>query len=163
MGFHTSQRKAEGDEMKVYLAGPMSGYPRFNFPLFYSVTKFLREQGYEVVSPAELDDERQAKIAMASVTGEPGHQEWTWGDFLARDVKIIADGGIEGIILLPGWQRSRGARLEATLGLLHKNIRFLSYVNDGIFPGLHASSRDAVAYQLYVSFIEGAYVATDRG
>src|SRR5690606_6696291 len=79
--------------------------------------------GYDVVSPAELDDEETVKAAMASKDGAPGsgsaHGQ-TWGDFLARDVKLIADDGVTGIAFLPGWQKSKGAKLEAFVGVLAK-------------------------------------------
>jgi hypothetical protein len=103
---------------KYYLAGPMTGIPQFNFPLFYRVAGLLRQEGYLIVSPAELDDAEDAGAALQSATGDPKTAKRSWGDFLARDVKILADGGITGIVFLPGWEKSRGARLEATVGLL---------------------------------------------
>lgn len=50
--------------MKLYLAGPMSGYPGHNVPLFLSVGSALRARGYEVVIPCEehaADDSQTAK------------------------------------------------------------------------------------------------------
>jgi len=97
----------------------MTGYPQFNIPLFDRVTKALRERGYDVISPAELDDQGTRKAALASEDGAPGSGSTngeTWGDFLARDVKIIAD-QVDAVLLLPGWHRSRGARLEAFVAI----------------------------------------------
>lgn len=104
--------------MRVYLAGPMSGIPQFNFPAFYAAAQRLRGNGWDVVSPAEMDDAEDSGAALKSPDGDMRGAAKTWGDFLARDVKLIADGGIEGIVFLPGWWKSRGARLEATVGLL---------------------------------------------
>lgn len=132
--------------MKLYVAGPMTGIPQFNFPAFDAAAALLREHGYEVYSPAEMDDPETRRIAMLSPDGAPGSGSAngeTWGDFLARDVKLIADGGIEGIACLPGWDKSRGARLEtfvaflcglpifvlngegATRGLVHTSLGYL--------------------------------------
>lgn len=105
--------------MKVYVAGPMTGIPQFNFPAFDAAANDLRAVGHDVHSPAEMDDPATRAEAMASPDGAPGSGSAngeTWGDFLARDVKLIADGGIETIFVLPGWQKSRGARQETFTG-----------------------------------------------
>lgn len=116
-------------KMKWYLAGPMSGIPQFNIPLFDKATAALRAGGLDVISPAELDNEETRAAALASPDGSPGSGTTngeTWGDFLARDVKLVAD-EVGGIIFLPGWHRSRGARLEAFVGLLCGH-RFMQYM-----------------------------------
>ena len=109
-------------KLKWYLAGPMTGYDQQNFPMFDCVAKALRARGYNIVSPAELDSPEERAIALANARSAQ-----TWGDFLARDVKIIADQA-QGIIFLPGWQQSRGARLEATVGLLQPQFKFMQWL-----------------------------------
>lgn len=119
--------------MKIYLAGPMTGIPNFNFPKFDRVSAELRANGYEVVSPAELDSpEFRASVMADGITGNEKRLTGLWGDCLARDVKLIADDGIEAIFLLEDWNKSRGARLEATVGLLC-NLKFFLYADDGTY------------------------------
>ena len=104
-----------------YLAGPMTGHPQFNFPAFIEAAAALRDRGYLIVSPAELDadEDDTADRALASTDGnlENAGITHTWGDLLARDVKLITD-EVEGIVFLSGWEKSKGARLEAFVGLL---------------------------------------------
>lgn len=137
---------------RLYLAGPMSNLPQFNFPAFYAAAAALRAMGFEVVSPAELDDQEDKGVALTSANGNPADAKRSWGDFLARDVKLIADEGIEGIVFLPGWQKSRGARLEATVGLLQKNFEFFEYDegNTCVWP----LSTNQVAWDLYVQAVD---------
>lgn len=119
--------------MKVYIAGPMTGIPQFNVPLFDRVAAELRSMGYDVVSPAELDSPEMRAAALESKDGALAPLEQTtketWGQVLARDVRVLSDQGIEGIVLLPGWQKSRGATLESTVGLLN-GLKFYQYVGD---------------------------------
>jgi hypothetical protein len=121
---------------KVYLAGPMTGYPQFNFPAFDKVAAELRSMGdvFEVVSPAELDDPKSRAAALQSEWGDPAEYArltgLTWADFLSRDVKLIADGGFDSIVCLPGWERSRGARLETFVGHLC-GVRIFAYKDGG--------------------------------
>lgn len=123
--------------MKVYIAGPMTGVPQFNVPMFDRVARELRLQGYDVVSPAELDSPEMRAAALKSTDGalaplEEATKE-TWGEVLARDVRVLSDQGIEGIVLLPDWQKSRGANLEATVGLLNR-LRFFVYADGSLDP-----------------------------
>ena len=119
--------------MRLYLAGPMSGIPQFNFPAFISAAADLREIGYEIISPAELDDPATRDAALQSADGVIGsgspHGE-TWGDFLARDVKIVAD-EVDGIVFLENWHMSRGAKLEAFVALLSGKTEFYVFDSHG--------------------------------
>ncbi len=106
--------------IKWYLAGPMTGYPQFNIPLFDQVTALLRADGYTIVSPAERDTYETRLAALESQTGDHTDMTFkseTYGDMLARDMKILAD-EVDGIILLPGWAESNGAKTEAYIGLM---------------------------------------------
>lgn len=111
---------------KLYIAGPMTGLPQFNFPAFDALAKDLRHTMIDpfeppiVITPSELDDPAARAAALASPDGDPVEYArltgLSWGDFLSRDVKLIADGGFTGIVTLPNWQKSRGARLETFVG-----------------------------------------------
>jgi hypothetical protein len=99
----------------------MTGIRQFNIPAFERMTRRLRAAGFEVVSPVELDSEEIRNEALASTDGampacgKIGGE--TWGEILARDVIVVAD-QVDGIVVLPGWNRSRGARLETFVALL---------------------------------------------
>lgn len=114
--------------MKLYLSGPMSGKPAFNIPKFDAYAKALRSLGHEVVSPAELDDPAFRDLCLLCHTGSMDElrdlchavkiEPDSWGDLLARDVKLLADDGIEGIVVMDEWEDSRGALLETYVGRL---------------------------------------------
>ncbi len=55
--------------MKVYVAAPMSNVPQFNVPAIDAAANALRARGYEVVSPAELDDPKVRKRELESPDG----------------------------------------------------------------------------------------------
>ena len=102
--------------MKLYLVGPMSHIAQLNFPAFEEAAKALREDGYVVVSPHELDDEAHRAKAWACKTGEMEDLDQLWAECLARDLVTISTEGIDALVVLPDWQHSRGAALETFLG-----------------------------------------------
>lgn len=81
----------------LYLSGPMTGIPAFNFPAFHAAAANLRARGYTVVNPAELDEL------------QPG-ETLAWADYLRRDIRSLVE--CTRIAMLPNWEQSRGARLE---------------------------------------------------
>lgn len=117
--------------MKFYLAGPMTGLPQFNFPAFHAAAAALRADGHDVISPAEMDSPAVQAAAITSTDGSLDANGKiageTWGEILARDVRVIAD-TVDGVVFLPDWHKSRGARLEAFVALLSYKHQFGYYV-----------------------------------
>lgn len=104
---------------RVYVAGPMTNIAQFNFPRFDEVVDDLEVRGYDVVPPADLYDPKVRKQALASPDGSLGSvSACSWGDALAADVKMLADDGIDGVVLIEDWENSRGARLESFVAKL---------------------------------------------
>ena len=86
---------------RLYLAGPMSGIARHNFPFFHEVARRLRGEGYEVFNPAENQDGGVAQPRSF---------------YMRIDTPaLMASEAV--VLLLPGWQESRGASLEVWIAL----------------------------------------------
>ncbi len=92
--------------MRVYLAGPMRGIPKFNFPAFHKAAKKLRKQGYTVFSPAEKVSEKKI-LAMPSLQEDMAFRRKVF----AMDLTWICKHA-EAVALMPGWKKSKGARAE---------------------------------------------------
>jgi len=81
----------------VYVAGPMTGLKDFNYPAFNAAADQLRALGYQVENPADHGI-------------VPGAE---WADYMAYDLTRLGLCGM--IALLPGWERSEGAKLEVQI------------------------------------------------
>ena len=103
--------------MKIYLAGPMRGLPNFNFPAFDEAADALREAGNEVFSPADHDRSVNPDIEN-NPTGDEAlaPSDWTIRKALEADLTWICREA-EVIALLPGWEKSTGAKAEWALGV----------------------------------------------
>ena len=105
--------------MKIYLAGPMSGIPHFNYPAFNSAASFLREQGNEVFNPAEYDIKTYGKdISNPTGCAKIAASEHGFDRRAAHkaDLAWICDNA-DAIAMLPGWTNSSGARAENALAV----------------------------------------------
>ena len=102
----------------IYIAGPMLGLPESNYPQFENVARFLRSEGWDVCSPVEIGsvfgtaDELNANPTRLAVVMEA-----------ERDALRTS---CDAILLLPGWERSRGARAELTIAL-EKHLEIITF------------------------------------
>jgi len=86
---------------KIYIAGPMSNLPDFNYAEFQRAANVLSLAGYEVLNPADID-----KVFDIN----PGTDPQTWQWYMRKAIGMVLEA--EELVLLPGWQRSKGATLE---------------------------------------------------
>ncbi len=102
--------------MKIYLAGPMRGIPAFNFPAFYKAAAELRQQGHEVFSPAERDNQKHGTdISKGNATGDESVAAKEHGfnlrEALGDDLAWVC-AKADAVYALPGWKNSKGANAE---------------------------------------------------
>ena len=81
---------------RIYLSGPMTGLPGLNFAAFHAMSTNLRAGGHTVTNPAEIN-------------ADGG----TWNDCMRRDIAALMD--CDTVATLPGWENSKGARLEVLI------------------------------------------------
>ena len=90
--------------MFYYLSGKITDsspeQQALNMEVFFLVERELIARGFDVFNPARLEVEGKS---------------WEW--YLARDMKWIYENR-PALYMLPGWQESRGARLEYELAKL---------------------------------------------
>lgn len=104
--------------MRIYIAGPMRGYPDHNFPAFYDIENWLRAKGYETLNPARADDETGLPVGSIGVA-----------EALTRDAAMVASA--DAIYLLHGWEYSEGALVEWQLAkALHLQIFYQGGIED---------------------------------
>ncbi len=81
----------------LYLSGPMSGLPEYNYPAFFEAEDALLSQRYCVLNPARTNVPK----------GSP------WEEFMRDALRKMM--GADAVVVLPGWEASRGARVEVHL------------------------------------------------
>lgn len=81
----------------IYVAGPMTGLPDFNYPAFNAAAAQLRAMGHTVLNPAE----------------NPVPACGTWQGYMRMALAQLVQ--CECIVLLPGWAESKGALIERKL------------------------------------------------
>lgn len=98
--------------MKFYISGPISGYPNKNQPAFDEAAVKLRGLGHTVLNPFELD-----QVEPCNPTD--------WFANMRRDIKWIPQA--DGYLLLPGWEKSKGARVEVFIACA---LNIITYIFD---------------------------------
>lgn len=100
----------------IYIAGPMRGYPYFNFPEFFLAEHHLQESWETVLNPARDDSENGFpwRDCPHGTQLELNQHQFDLRATLKKDLCWICDHA-SAIALLPGWTNSAGARSEAQL------------------------------------------------
>jgi hypothetical protein len=96
----------------------MRGFPQWNFPAFDRNAEFLRDAGWEIISPAEVD--REIGFDETDETAI-----FTDADFevaIRRDYVALTES--DAIIFMPGWEKSTGAKLESDFANVLKLDRY---------------------------------------
>ena len=84
---------------RIYIAGPMSGLPDYNYPAFNAAAEQLRAAGWVVENPAENEPPACG----------------TWAGWMRLGIAQLIR--CDAVALLPGWSTSRGAMLEHYIAL----------------------------------------------
>lgn len=79
--------------MKVYISGGITGVPGY-LETFAAAEARLRANGHTPVNPTTIGI----------------NPTWTWADYMHAAINLQRE--CQGIYMLPGWTRSRGATIE---------------------------------------------------
>jgi hypothetical protein len=85
--------------MKIYISGPISNVPDGNFEAFKEAEKTITKKGHTAINPHTV---------CSRITG-------SWADYMRADIKAMMDA--DAILMLPDWDKSRGAALEMQLAM----------------------------------------------
>lgn len=98
--------------MRVYISGPMTGYKDYNYPAFHRVADEWRKLGHDVFCPAE---------------NFKGSTDLPWEFYMKEDLRLVMH--CDAIVMLHGWDLSRGALMEA---LVAKTCGLHMFTEEGI-------------------------------
>ena len=115
----------------IYLSGPMTGHPNYNYSTFNRWADDLRTEGHKVFNPAEAFN---------------GDQSLTWSEYMRHDIQQILQA--DEVRVLPQWQCSTGATLEVALAYgIGIPVRHLGGMD--VFSNL-GNAREAVDHTLMI-------------
>jgi len=92
----------------IYIAGPMTGYKDFNFAAFDKARNKLNDEGWTVISPADIDREN----GFDALKGDS--PELVTKEFMRKAMRADLDAlqKVDAIYMLTGWEDSKGASAE---------------------------------------------------
>lgn len=82
---------------KVYISGPITGYADYNKPAFMEAARIVSNAGFQPINPVYNGIEDDAP----------------WEEHLRADIPMLLM--CDCIVMLPGWEKSKGALLERVI------------------------------------------------
>lgn len=105
---------------KIYIAGPMTGLPDYNYPKFHKMEKLLYDIGFvNILNPAEIAG---------------GNTSYHYSYYIRESLKMIVRA--DAVVFLNGWENSKGANLELHAAKLmglkcwNENLDLLEFKKD---------------------------------
>ncbi len=103
---------------KVYISGPITGVENWQDNFLAAEKELLELSGdFVVVNPATLSKNLEKLFATLEKTPD-------YTDYMRKDIKELSY--CSAICLLPGWKRSKGARMEYRIAKI-LNMQILEY------------------------------------
>lgn len=102
----------EDNGLTIYIAGPMRGYPEHNFPAFFAAEEKWQGRGAvikKIYNPAKMDLDEGYDPNTVTDTRE--HLKGC----MRRDLNAILN--CDAVVMLPGWEKSEGAKVEHALAV----------------------------------------------
>lgn len=100
--------------MRIYVSGAITGLaPGVAREAFAEACRWLSAQGHDPLNPYDIPPWPGCACPGATDDQEPAGGKHEWGCYLRGDIAGML--GCDAIYLLPGWERSHGARLEMTV------------------------------------------------
>ncbi len=91
----------------IYLSGPMTGIKDFNKSEFEKIENLLRKKGYtKIYNPVKIGENLSKKTNKKL-------EEISYEKFILEDIKKLKKS--KTIVMLKGWQRSKGANIEIVI------------------------------------------------
>ena len=117
----------------LYIAGPMSGIPEFNWPAFNAVDDVLLGLGIETVNPARMDEYsvESGDLAHGDIATGKSVGAVSKAGFLKRDFHYMTT--CEGIVFLEGWAKSPGANCELLVAQMSGMSTWL-WIDGNLYP-----------------------------
>jgi hypothetical protein len=120
--------------MRVYLCGPMRGYPAWNAAAFDRYAAEWKLEGHTVLSPVARDRLQGLDPAVASreeLAAKSRDGVWM-RQVIAEDVEMICE--VDALAVLPGWETSIGATVEVALALFLRLPIYSAVSREEIYP-----------------------------
>lgn len=102
-----------GAQAIVYVAGPMTGIPEHNVPAFDAARDALQAEGFATITPPDVT--RQLGRFIPGIDPSGAITEEAYRELVKLDIAEMLRAGV--VAFLPGWRKSRGARIEYVLAV----------------------------------------------
>lgn len=145
--------------MRVFISGPMRGYPDFNRSAFYAAEHALIDKGHMTFNPARYDEEEFGQDFLLSESGDLAQAEAKGFDLkatMAVDLeKVVLWADM--VCVLPEWFNSLGAQAEvAAARAVGKPVSYVDDIPEGDEPWLYIDAQDRDAERIFGSIATAA-------